>query len=117
MDPLIGTTADSESRLSYPGWKVSLAGFFGVMVSFSAIVPYTFSLFLKPLSTQLRMAPGSYLRRLQHRRIDGGRSRSGVGLSARPVRSAPHHPSVHSDFFIHLRIDGPAHATPGAGFI
>jgi MFS family permease len=42
--------ADSESRLSYPGWKVSLAGFFGVMVSFSAIVPYTFSLFLKPLS-------------------------------------------------------------------
>jgi hypothetical protein len=50
MDQLIRPTADSESRLSYPGWKVSLAGFFGVMVSFSAVVPYTFGLFLKPLS-------------------------------------------------------------------
>jgi len=39
-----------EARLSYPGWKIVLAGFFGVMVSFVAVVPYTFSLFLKPLS-------------------------------------------------------------------
>jgi MFS family permease len=39
-----------ESRFSYPGWKVVLAGFFGVMVSFAAIVPYTFGLFLKPLT-------------------------------------------------------------------
>jgi MFS family permease len=39
-----------ETRLSYPGWKVVLAGFFGVMVSFAAIVPYTFGLFLKPLT-------------------------------------------------------------------
>jgi MFS family permease len=46
------TTPDlrSESSLSYPGWKVVLAGFFGVMVSFAAVVPYTFGLFLKPLS-------------------------------------------------------------------
>jgi MFS family permease len=43
-DPII------ESRLSYPGWKIVLAGFFGVMVSFAAIVPYTFGLFLKPLA-------------------------------------------------------------------
>ncbi len=42
--------SDQESRLGYPGWKVVLAGFFGVMVSFAAIVPYTFGLFLKPLS-------------------------------------------------------------------
>jgi MFS family permease len=40
----------TESHLSYPGWKVVLAGFFGVMVSFAAVVPYTFGLFLKPLS-------------------------------------------------------------------
>ena len=40
----------SESSLSYPGWKVVLAGFFGVMASFAAVVPYTFGLFLKPLS-------------------------------------------------------------------
>jgi MFS family permease len=39
-----------ESHLAYPGWKVVLAGFFGVMVSFAAIVPYTFGLFLKPLT-------------------------------------------------------------------
>jgi len=39
-----------ESSLAYPGWKVVLAGFFGIMVSFAAIVPYTFGLFLKPLN-------------------------------------------------------------------
>ncbi len=39
-----------ESSLSYSGWKVVLAGFFGVMVSFAAVVPYTFGLFVKPLS-------------------------------------------------------------------
>ena len=42
--------ADQESEVSYPGWKVVTAGFFGVMVSFAAIVPYTFGLFLKPLT-------------------------------------------------------------------
>jgi len=39
-----------ESQIAYPGWKIVLAGFFGVMVSFAAIVPYTFGLFLKPLA-------------------------------------------------------------------
>jgi MFS family permease len=42
--------AVAESRLSYTGWKIVLAGFFGVMVSFAAVVPYTFGLFLKPLA-------------------------------------------------------------------
>ncbi|HLH34975.1 MAG TPA: MFS transporter [Alloacidobacterium sp.] len=41
---------DRESGIGYPGWRVVLAGFFGVMVSFAAIVPYTFGLYLKPLS-------------------------------------------------------------------
>jgi MFS family permease len=41
-----------ESSLAYPGWQVVLAGFFGVMVSFAAIVPYTFGLFLKPLAAE-----------------------------------------------------------------
>ena len=40
-----------ESQIAYPGWRVVLAGFFGVMVSFAAIVPYTFGLFIKPLAT------------------------------------------------------------------
>jgi len=39
-----------EAEASYPGWKIVLAGFFGVMVSFAAIVPYTFGLFIKPLA-------------------------------------------------------------------
>ena len=39
-----------ESSIAYPGWKIVLAGFFGVMVSFAAIVPYTFGLFIKPLT-------------------------------------------------------------------
>ena len=44
------TIVRSESSLAYAGWKVVLAGFFGVMGSFAAVVPYTFGLFLKPLS-------------------------------------------------------------------
>jgi MFS family permease len=40
----------NEAQFGYPGWKIVLAGFFGVMVSFAAIVPYTFGLFLKPLT-------------------------------------------------------------------
>jgi MFS family permease len=48
---LSGTPIElEESRLGYPGWKIVLAGFFGVMVSFAAIVPYTYGLFLKPLT-------------------------------------------------------------------
>jgi len=39
-----------EFEIAYPGWKVVLAGFFGVMVSFASVVPYTFGLFLKPLT-------------------------------------------------------------------
>jgi MFS family permease len=47
---ILSKLQSDESRLSYPGWKIVLAGFFGVMVSFAAIVPYTFGLFLKPLT-------------------------------------------------------------------
>ena len=36
-----------ETDWKYPGWKIVLAGFFGVMVSFAAIVPYTFGLFVR----------------------------------------------------------------------
>ena len=39
----------TESSFTYPGWLVVLAAFTGVMVSFAAMVPYTFSLFLGPL--------------------------------------------------------------------
>ena len=41
----------TEESIRYPGWGVCLAAFVGVMVSFAAIMPYTFSLFLEPLST------------------------------------------------------------------
>jgi MFS family permease len=34
----------------YQGWGVVVAAFFGVMVGYSVLVPYTFGLFLKPLS-------------------------------------------------------------------
>jgi hypothetical protein len=40
----------AEGSIRYPGWGVGLAAFVGVMVSFAAIMPYTFSLFLEPLS-------------------------------------------------------------------
>jgi MFS family permease len=41
----------SENSISYTGWKVTLAAFVGVMVSFAAMVPFTFSLFLTPLQS------------------------------------------------------------------
>jgi MFS family permease len=53
MEPMITDKVKADHReahWSYPGWKIVLAGFFGVMVSFAAIVPYTFGLFIKPLS-------------------------------------------------------------------
>ena len=34
-----------ESSPGYAGWRVCLAAFVGVMFSFAAMVPYTFSLF------------------------------------------------------------------------
>ena len=45
-----GTEKISESSIRYSGWRVCAAAFVGVMVSFAAIMPYTFSLFLEPLS-------------------------------------------------------------------
>lgn len=41
--------SEVENSLRYPGWRVLVAAFTGVMVSFAPIVPYTFSLFLDPL--------------------------------------------------------------------
>jgi predicted MFS family arabinose efflux permease len=40
----------AESSIRYPGWGVCVAAFVGVMVSFAAIMPYTFSLFIEPLA-------------------------------------------------------------------
>ena len=36
--PTVEATID-EGKLSYPGWKIVFASFFGIMVSFAAIVP------------------------------------------------------------------------------
>jgi len=41
-----------ETSLHYAGWRVVVAAVFGVMVGFGSIVPYTFGLFLKPLSLE-----------------------------------------------------------------
>jgi MFS family permease len=40
----------SEGSIRYQGWGVCAAAFVGVMVSFAAIMPYTFSLFIEPLA-------------------------------------------------------------------
>jgi MFS family permease len=39
------------SNARYAGWGVVAAAFFGVMVGYSVLIPYTFGLFLKPLGT------------------------------------------------------------------
>lgn len=43
-------TPPTENSVRYPGWGVCAAAFIGVMVSFAAIMPYTFSLFIEPLA-------------------------------------------------------------------
>jgi predicted MFS family arabinose efflux permease len=43
---------DVEMSIRYSGWSVLAAAFTGVMVSFSPIIPYTFSLFLDPLHAE-----------------------------------------------------------------
>jgi MFS family permease len=44
------STQLTEGSIRYPGWGVCAAAFVGVMVSFAAIMPYTFSLFIEPLA-------------------------------------------------------------------
>ncbi|MBW8746201.1 MAG: MFS transporter [Acidobacteria bacterium] len=46
---MASTLLNPERSLRYSGWAVVLAAFFGVMFSFAAIVPFTFSLFIAPL--------------------------------------------------------------------
>lgn len=50
--PLSSGNDMAERSLSYAGWRVTLAAFVGVMVSFAALVPYTFSLYLAPLQAE-----------------------------------------------------------------
>jgi MFS family permease len=41
-----------ETSLTYPGWRVVLAAFFGVLAGFGSLVFYGFSLFIKPLHAE-----------------------------------------------------------------
>ncbi len=45
-----GSNGPHTSDDRYSGWGVVVAAFFGVMIGYSVLIPYTFSLFLKPLS-------------------------------------------------------------------
>jgi MFS family permease len=45
-----GSNGPHTSDPRYKGWGVVVAAFFGVMIGYSVLIPYTFSLFLKPLS-------------------------------------------------------------------
>ena len=40
-----------EGALDHPGWRVVSAGFMGVMLGYSVLIPYTFGIFLKPLAS------------------------------------------------------------------
>ena len=43
------SVAHEEDSLGYAGWRIILAAFVGVGVSFAPMVPFTFSLFVAPL--------------------------------------------------------------------
>lgn len=47
-----GTAQLTEKSLRYPGWRVALAASGCVFVSFSSLLVYTFSVFLKPLTAE-----------------------------------------------------------------
>lgn len=47
---MAGNSGNAEDSIRYAGWGVVAAAYVGVMVSFAAIMPYTFSLFLEPLT-------------------------------------------------------------------
>ena len=59
MNAISNEAPKPESSLRYPGWQIVLAGFFGVMVSFAAIVPYTFGFFIKPLAAEFHWGRGA----------------------------------------------------------
>jgi MFS family permease len=40
-----------EGAIGYHGWRVVSAGFMGVMLGYSVLIPYTFGIFLKPLAS------------------------------------------------------------------
>lgn len=42
----------AEGSLKYRGWRVVLAAYSGVMVSFGSLLVFTFSIFVKPLATE-----------------------------------------------------------------
>ena len=48
---MVSLDPKSENSPAFPGWKVVMAAFIGVMVGFAGMVPYTFSLFLDPLQS------------------------------------------------------------------
>jgi MFS family permease len=50
--PALVAEAPTESQLGYPGWRVTIASFFGVMAGFGSILIYTFGIFLKPLQAE-----------------------------------------------------------------
>ena len=50
--PALLAEAATESQLGYPGWRVTIASFFGVMAGFGSILIYTFGIFLKPLQAE-----------------------------------------------------------------
>jgi MFS family permease len=47
----VAAVAENPEVASNPGWLVVLAAFFGTMVSFGSLLVFTFSVFLKPLSS------------------------------------------------------------------
>ncbi len=50
--PIRRSEASDESSPRYRGWRVVMAGFFGVLAGFGSLVFYGFSLFIKPLHAE-----------------------------------------------------------------
>jgi MFS family permease len=50
MTQLRTSLNNREMQPNYKGWRVLAAAFFGVMSGYAVLIPYTFSIFLKPLS-------------------------------------------------------------------
>jgi hypothetical protein len=52
MQPAKVTSSLTEFDFGYYGWRVVLSACLGVMVGFSSLFVYTFSVFMKPLAAE-----------------------------------------------------------------
>ena len=79
-------------------WRVVLAAYFGVMVSFGSLLVFSFGTFLKPLSAEFGWTRESVSCVVRARGAHSRGVLSGPGPLARSIRPAPDHSPLYDGF-------------------